>query len=390
MEQTWRWFGEQDPIPLDHVKQTGATGVVTALHHLPAGQVWQPEEIAKRKHVIEEAGLSWSVCESIPTEDSIKRGDANARRAIDTWKDSLANLGRAGVPVVCYNFMPILDWTRTDLMFRLPTTGYALRFDMIDFVAYDVFMLKRNRASQSYDPLLVEKAEQRIAGKSEEQKKLLETNIIAGLPGGASAQTRSSISSLIESFQGIDDETMRGNLFAFLKEIVPVAEEFNVRLAIHPDDPPFPLFGLPRVLSTASDIRRLLTAYESPANGITLCTGSYGSRPDNDLVAITREFAHRVNFAHLRNTTVEPDGSFYEAEHLEGDTDMVTVIELLLREEEEAGRQGRRPRIPMRPDHGHLLAGDIDRQTNPGYSYNGRLKGLAELRGVIRALTRGI
>lgn len=390
MEQTWRWFGEKDPIPLDHVKQAGATGIVTALHHVPVGSVWRPDEIAGRKRIVERAGLRWTVCESIPTADSIKRGDANARPAIDAWKDSLANLGRAGVPVVCYNFMPILDWTRTDLMFRLPSTGYALRFDMVDFVAYDVFILRRRGAPESYGAELLERAERRIAEKTEEQKELLETNIIAGLPGGTEAQTRSSIAALIESFEGIDDEAMRSNLFAFLKEVVPVAEEFNVKLAIHPDDPPFPLFGLPRVVSTASDIRALLAAVENPANGITLCTGSYGSRRDNDLVAIAKEFAQSVNFAHLRNTTVEADGSFFEAEHLDGDTDMIAVIEVLLREENATAKAGRPRSIPFRPDHGHLLADDITRRTNPGYSYNGRLKGLAELRGAVRALSRHV
>jgi mannonate dehydratase len=386
MEQTWRWFGDNDPIPLDHVKQTGATGIVTSLHHLPDGVVWSDNEIAHRKSTLEQAGLRWSVCESIPIQSSIKRMDGLARQLIDMWKDSLANLGRAGVPVVCYNFMPVVDWTRTDLMYRLPTTGYALRFDMIDFIGYDVFVLKRPSAAGNYDPSQVVAAETRIKAKSEGELALLERTIIAGLPGGAAAQTRASIQAEIASFDGVDDEAMRANLFAFLKEVVPVAEDVGVRLAIHPDDPPFPLFGLPRVVSTSSDIRKLLAAVDSPANGITLCAGSYGSRADNDVVAIAEEFAHRIHFAHLRNVTVEEDGSFNEAEHLEGRVDMVALIEILLREERRAGQAGERTSIPIRPDHGHLLGDDVNKRTNPGYSYIGRLKGLAELRGIMRSL----
>ena len=383
MEQTWRWFGDNDPVTLEHVKQAGATGIVTALHHLPEDRVWTPDEVARRKATIEAAGLRWSVVESIPTPSAIKLGSKDAPRAIGAWKDSLANVGRAGVGVVCYNFMPVVDWTRTDLMWRLPTTGYALRFDMVDFVGYDAFVLKRPGAEAGYPAELVAKAEARIAQKTDEQIATLERNVIAGLPGGAAAQTRESIAGQIAAFDGIDDDAMRANLTAFLREVVPVAEEVGVRLAIHPDDPPFSLFGLPRVVSTLADARRVLAAVESPANGLTLCTGSYGVRADNDLVEMARQLGPRVSFAHLRNTTREPDGSFYEAEHLDGDTDMVGVVEALLAEERRSGRQ-----IPMRPDHGHLLADDIHKKTNPGYSLVGRLKGLAELRGVMRTLER--
>ena len=383
MEQTWRWFGDNDPVTLDQVKQAGATGIVTALHHLPEDQVWTPDEVAKRKATIEAKGLRWSVVESIPTPSAIKLGSKDAAKAIRIWKDSLANVGRAGVGVVCYNFMPVVDWTRTDLMWRLPTTGYALRFDMVDFVGYDVFVLKRPRAEAGYPAELVVRAKARIARKSADEIATLERNVIAGLPGGAAAQTRASIAGQIAAFDGIDDDAMRANLEAFLREVVPVAEEVGVKLAIHPDDPPFSLFGLPRVVSTLADARRVLAAVDSPANGITLCTGSYGVRPDNDLVDMARQLGPRVNFAHLRNTSREPDGSFYEAEHLDGDTDMVGVVEALLAEERKSGRQ-----IPMRPDHGHLLADDIHKKTNPGYSLVGRLKGLAELRGVIRTLER--
>lgn len=386
MEQTWRWFGEQDPIPLDHIRQAGATGVVSALHHIPVGQIWPAEEIAKLKALINASGLTWSVCESIPVEDCIKRCDSNARRAIDTWKDNLAALGRAGVPVVCYNFMPVVDWTRTDLNYRLPSGGFALRFDLIDFVAYDVFMLKRKNAEANYSPELFERARERIEEKSESERAVLEKNIIAGLPGGADARTRKSISALIDSFAGLDAETMRGFLIDFLREVVPVAEEVGVRLGLHPDDPPFSLFGLPRVISGAADAQKILGAVDSEANGLTFCAGSYGSRKDNNLSAMVQEFASRINFAHLRNVVVEDDGSFFESDHLVGQANMVSIIEILLKEERRARAEGRRGSIPFRPDHGHLLADDIDKQTNPGYSYIGRLKGLAELRGVLSAV----
>ncbi len=388
MQETWRWYGEPDPIPLSHVRQTGATGIVTALHQIPDGTVWPEDEIAKRKAMIEAAGMSWTVCESIPMEQCVKSGGKGAAEAVGRWKDTLMRVGRAGVPVVCYNFMPVVDWTRTDLRWKAPGTGLALRFEMVDFVAYDVFVLNRPGASDDYDAGLVARAEARAAEMSEDEKLLLEKNVIAGLPGGALVQTRASIAALIDSFKGIDRETMQGNLIAFLKEVVPVAEEAGVLLAIHPDDPPIPLFGLPRVVSTPEDVRNILAAVDSPHNGITLCTGSYGARSDNDLTAMAQEFASRTNFAHLRNVTVEEDGSFFEDDHLEGRGDMIAIIEALLREERAAAAEGRRPDIPMRPDHGHLLGDDIDKVTNPGYSYNGRLKGLGELRGIIRTVSR--
>lgn len=388
MIETWRWYGEPDPIPLDHIRQTGATGIVTALHQVPDGTAWTDADIAKRKALIEAAGLTWSVCESIPMEQSVKRGDSGSAAAIGRWKDTLSRLGRAGVPVVCYNFMPVVDWTRTNLRWPAPNTGLALRFEMADFVAYDVFILQRPNAADDYAPDLVSRVQARAEAMSDDEKLLLEKNIIAGLPGGALVQTRQSISDLIASFSGIDSATMQDNLIAFLKEVVPVAEEAGVLLAIHPDDPPFPLFGLPRVVSTPDDVRKILAAVDSQHNGLTLCTGSYGARADNDLTAMAQEFASRVNFAHLRNVTVEADGSFFEDDHLEGGTDMIAVIEALLREERRAAQEGRRSSIPMRPDHGHLLGDDITKVTNPGYSYNGRLKGLGELRGIIQTVNR--
>ncbi|MCB8881308.1 mannonate dehydratase [Acidisoma cellulosilytica] len=392
MQETWRWFGEADPISLEHVRQAGAAGVVTALHDIPDGTAWPADAILRRKAMIEAAGLTWSVCESIPMEQSVKRGDRDAPRAIARWKDTLANLGRAGVPTVCYNFMPVVDWTRTDL--RWPTqrgTGLALRFEMTAFVAYDIFILQRPGAANDYDPALVLRAEAIASAMSAEDKHRLEQNIIAGLPGGALVQTRASITGLLDSYKGIDDATMQGNLIAFLKEVAPVAEEYGIWLGIHPDDPPFPLFGLPRVVSKPQDVRAILAAYDSAHNGLTLCTGSYGARADNDLVAMATEFAGRINFAHLRNVTTEPDGSFFEDDHLDGGVDMAAVVEALLREERRRlACEDPRPAIPFRPDHGHLLGDDAVKATNPGYSYIGRVKGLGELRGLIKATDRGL
>ena len=386
MEETWRWFGDQDPISLDYIKMTGASGVVTALHDVPAGSVWTLDQICKKKNKIAAAGLRWSVCESIWMDDRIKFGGAAALPVINAWKDSLANLGRAGIKVVCYNFMPVVDWTRTDLKFPLPGGGYALRFDMIDFIVYDVFVLKRPNARDFYDAGLVDKALLRFNALDDEEILQLERNIIAGLPGGANEFSRQTIADRINAFNGIDAATMRRNLKEFLSQVVPVAEEFGVKLAIHPDDPPVPLFGLPRIVSNSDDIKFILSAVKSPMNGITLCTGSYGANPDNDLVSMAKTFSEHIHFAHLRNIQAQEDGSFFEAEHLQGAIDMVGVIDVLLKEEARRSSAGETCALPIRPDHGHLLAGDISTVSNPGYSYIGRLKGLAELRGVILTL----
>ncbi|WP_075214235.1 mannonate dehydratase [Mongoliimonas terrestris] len=387
MLQTWRWFGPEDPIPLDHVRQAGASGVVTALHHIYDGRVWTPADIETRKGMVEAAGLAWSVCESIPVHTSLKLRAGPWRRYLDNWKDSLANLGRAGIPVVCYNFMPVVDWTRTNLRHRMPSTGYALRFEMVDFVAYDVFVLKRNRAETDYPQTLVDAALERFEAMDEAAIATLETTIIAGLPGGEDSYTRQGIAERIAAFDDIGQHEMRENLLEFLKEVVPVAEDVGVRLAIHPDDPPFSLFGLPRIVSTAEDARAVLKAVDRPANGLTLCAGSYGSRADNDAVAMAEAFADRIHFAHLRNVTKDQDGSFTESDHLDGDVDMVALIKVLMTEERRRAADGRADAvIPMRPDHGHLLADDIGKTTNPGYSLIGRLKGLAELRGVMTAV----
>ena len=387
MKESWRWFGPQDLISLDQIKQAGSTGVVSALHHIYGGQAWPLDEVLRRKAEIESAGLAWSVVESIPIHKSIKLRCGPQGQYIDAWKDTLAAIAKAGVPVVCYNFMPLVDWTRTNLKWRLPSTGYALRFDAVDFAAYDLFQLKRHGAELDYPPERIAAARARFKSMSEMQQNELEHAIIAGLPGAESSYNRQQFRESREEWNGIAPGNLRSALVDFLKEVVPVAEELGIRLAIHPDDPPWPLFGLPRAVSTASDARSILGAIDSPANGLTFCVGSYGARPDNDLLAMIDEFAPRIHFAHLRQVVREADGSFYEAEHLRGSSDMVGVIRALLREESRR-RRARRPdhQIPMRPDHGHLLADDINKKTNPGYSYIGRLKGLAELRGVMEGL----
>lgn len=387
MLESWRWFGPEDPVTLSHARQAGASGVVTALHHIYDGRIWTPEDIAERMALIKAAGMQWAVCESIPVNSSIKRRDGDWRRYLDAWKQSLAHLGQAGVPVVCYNFMPVVDWTRTNLMYATAVGGFALRFDMVDFVAYDALVLKRRGAEESYTPDLIAAAEKRLAAMSATDVLTLERNIIAGLPGGEDSHTREKIRAEIASFDALSDADMRSNLVEFLKEVVPVAAENGVRLAIHPDDPPFSLFGLPRVVSTANDVETILRAVDLPENGITLCAGSYGSRKDNDVIALAKRFAERIHFVHLRNVSKEDDGSFIESEHLGGDVNMVTLISLLRAEEKRRVTAGRRDCvIPMRPDHGHLLIDDQHKKVNPGYSCIGRLKGLAELRGVTAAI----
>ena len=391
MKETWRWFGPQDPVSLDHVKQAGATGVVSALHHLYRGEAWSLDEVLKRKTQIEAAGLDWSVVESIPVHNSIKLQTGPFRQFTDAWKDSLAAIARARVNIVCYNFMPVVDWTRTDLRWRLPSTGCALRFDVIDFAAYDLFLLQRTAAEQDYSAESIAAARARYDSMSEARRNELERTIIAGLPGAEASYTRTTLQNLLAEYAGLTAAELRAHLIAFLREVAPVAEELGARLAIHPDDPPWSLFGLPRVVSTAEDVRTILAGVDTAANGLTICVGSYGARADNNLLAMVDEFASRIHFAHLRQVVREPDGSFCEAEHLRGSSDMVGVICALLREEARRKKQNSLDHeIPMRPDHGHLLADDISREVNPGYSLVGRLKGLAELRGVMQGLKYGI
>jgi mannonate dehydratase len=389
MRQGWRWFGPNDPVSLGDIRQAGATDIVTALHHKYGGEVWGEEDIAERKGACEAGGFVWSVCESIPIPTAIKTGSAGADQAVDVWKACLRGLGKAGVRLVCYNFMPVVDWTRTDLEYAMPHGGLALRFDMIDFIAYDLCVLQRVGADADYPSDLIEEAKRRHAGMSPDAALSLEQNIIRGLPGGEGHYTRETLRAEIARFEGIDAAALKRNLIAFLQEVAPVAADHGIQLVIHPDDPPFSLFGLPRVVSNAEDLKALISAVPNPANGVTLCTGSYGAGPQNDLVAMAREFAGRIHFAHLRNVTLEPDGSFHESNHLDGSVDMVAVIDVLLAEERRRKAVGDPQwEMIMRPDHGHVLIDDIGKTVNPGYSCIGRLKGLAELRGVMRALSR--
>ncbi len=388
MEETWRWFGPDDPVALEHVRQAGATGVVSALHHLNQGQAWPENEVAKRRAEIEAAGLSWSVVESVAVSEDIKTRAGAFRERIEDYKRSIRAVARAGgVRTVCYNFMAVTDWTRTDLAWRVPSGGYALRFDWTDLAAYDLFVLRRAGAESDHPPARRAAAEARFRSMSEGDVSALEGVLIDWLPAREFTYDRASFQRMLDTYKDVGAEGVRANLFEFAREVAPVAAEEGVRLCIHPDDPAFPICGLPRVMSTAADARALLEAVPDPANGLTLCAGSFGSNAGNDLPAMAEEFAPRVHFAHLRNVTVEPDGSFHEADHLDGCVDMVAVVAALMREEERRAAEGRRDAtIPMRPDHGHLLVDDIGKKVNPGYSCIGRLKGLAELRGVMRAV----
>lgn len=387
MEQTWRWFGPQDPVPLAHVRQAGATGIVTAMHQHYRGEVWPEDAIAARAAEIRAAGLRWSVVESIPVPNEIKLKGAGATEQVAAWTESLRRVAAVGVRTVCYNFMPVVDWTRTDLRWQTPAGGLALRFDMADFVAYDVFVLDRPGASSDYPATLVETARARLAAMTPERIDTLERTIIAGLPGAEAAHDRRGIAAVIARYDDLGPDGLRGNLTSFHKTIVPVARDLGVNLCIHPDDPPFPLFGLPRVVSTAADAQALFDAVPERENGLTFCTGSFGARRDNDIPRMIEQFADRIHFVHLRNVTTEDDGSFIEDDHLAGDTDMVAVLRRLMTEEARRRAAGQADaEIPFRPDHGHLLLDDQSKTVLPGYSAIGRLKGLAELRGIITAL----
>lgn len=387
MKETWRWFGPKDPIPLDHIRQAGATGIVTALHDLYRGEAWPRDRVMRRRDEILAAGLTWAVVESIPVHNSIKLRSGPWRHYVDGWKASLRAVAEAGVGTVCYNFMPVVDWTRTDLRWRLDSGGYGLRFDAVDFAAYDLYLLGRGGAEEDHSEERARLALARFHAMTEGQKETLESTIIAGLPGAEGSYERETIRDLIAEYEGGTPEELRGNLIAFLREVVPVAAEAGMRIAIHPDDPPWPLFGLPRVVSTAEDVRAIFAGCDDAANGLTFCVGSFGARGDNDLGAMLREFGPRIHFAHLRQVAREGEDTFHEAEHLEGSSDMTGVVRLLLEEEGRRRRTGRADgEIPMRPDHGHLLGDDIGKTTNAGYSYVGRLKGLAELRGMMRGL----